>query len=58
MANVRGCTPFDLSWENIDEGRGAGSVSWRCPSRQGTIALIWTDPRGVVWIQFGFPAHE
>ena len=58
MGDVRGCTQVALSWENIEEGTGAGTVTWRCPSRQGTQALIWTDPRGVVWIQFGFPAHE
>lgn len=58
MGNIRGCTQVALSWENIDEGRGAGRVSWRCPSRQRTHALIWTDARGVVFIQFGLPAQE
>lgn len=54
---VRGCERAELTWDydQEDPARSAVSVTWTCPARPNAVAFIWTDPSGVVHIQFGMP---
>jgi hypothetical protein len=56
---VRGCRRSELTTETDaeDPSRAAVTVTWSCPSRTGAQAFVWTDPTGVVHIQFG-PAPQ
>ena len=56
-AYVEGCRQTELSWsfDDEDQTRGAGTVTWTCPSRGATEVFIWTAGARVVAVVFGLP---